>query len=175
MRLGACARETELRQAVERGHWPEACPAELRAHVERCADCQALLRVMLAFRQSREATGRAARLEPPSALWWRAQLRRRHANLEQLERPLLAAKVFAALVCLLGTALFLASQSAAGWGWLRWMGQWPRALHLEVLLPADVPSQFARDVSIAMALLAAAGVAVLCIAAGTHAKRLRNG
>ena len=34
--LSACPRETEVKELVELGQWPQACAAELRAHVDSC-------------------------------------------------------------------------------------------------------------------------------------------
>lgn len=176
MSLRACSRQSELRQAIEGGFWPHAAPADLRAHVDRCGECRSLVGILLAFRSARDTTVAAARLETPGALWWRAQLRRRNADLQRLKLPLLLANGFAVLVCLVGAALFLAPSAGAGWNWLQATGEWPAALRLDLLLPAGMQSPFALGVSIAMALLLAAAVlAGIWHAANPRSRRIHNG
>jgi hypothetical protein len=163
MSFGVCPREKELTGLLDRGHWPEAATDDLRAHVAVCRGCQDLALVTTAFRADRVRQAALPRLEPAGVLWWRAQLRRRHAALQQISRPLFGAQIFAIAVSLLGTTLFLLSQwkrSAAG---LSWLTDLPRSLHLELLLPDAVQkSQTATwlFVSTALMLALAGGVFV---------------
>jgi hypothetical protein len=122
-------------ELLGRGHWPEACSSELRAHVDACRACQDLVLVKQAFRAERVIAASAARLESPGALWWRAQLRRRNAAMERIGRPMLGAQIFAVAVSLVAAIVYMVSQSRRGFEWLAWLGQIPKALHLEVLLP----------------------------------------
>ena len=52
MRLG-CVREPEITALLDRGHWPEACTEELRAHVSGCRSCRELVLVKQAFGSER--------------------------------------------------------------------------------------------------------------------------
>lgn len=135
MRLGGCTREKEVAELLSRGHWPEACSAELRAHVAGCRACRDLVLVQQGFRADRVVAASAARLEPPGVLWWRAQLRRRNAAIERIGRPILGAQIFALAVSLAAAILYLGWQARRGFDWLAWLGQIPRALHFEALLP----------------------------------------
>jgi hypothetical protein len=135
MRLGTCKREKEVSELLARGHWPDACSGELRAHVAACRSCQDLILVKQAFRADRLVAAGSARLESPGALWWRAQLRRRNAAIERISRPVLGAQIFAVAVSLMAAIIYMASLAKRGLGWLEWLGQIPRALRLEVLLP----------------------------------------
>jgi hypothetical protein len=127
-----CMREPEVTELLHKGHWPEACPEELRAHVQSCRSCSDLVLVTAALQASRRHTLEMPRLESPGALWWRAQLRRRNAAIETVGRPILGAQIFA-----------LTLMIAVGAGGLVWKGNlvkdWlkslPGALHLETLLP----------------------------------------
>lgn len=132
MNLGGCGREKEVSELLARGYWPDACNSELRAHVASCRACQDLILVKQAFRADRQVVASAAKLESPGVLWWRAQLRRRNAAIERISRPILGAQIFAVAVSLVAAIVYMASQARRGFGWL---GQLPRALHLEVLLP----------------------------------------
>jgi hypothetical protein len=135
MRFGACGREKEVAEMLARGHWPEAASGELRSHVQGCRGCRDLVLVKHAFRAERTAAAAAARLEPPGVLWWRAQLRRRNAALARIGKPILGAQIFSVAVTLAAAIFYLAWQARRGYGWPAWLQQFPRALHLEALLP----------------------------------------
>jgi hypothetical protein len=128
-----CVREREVTELLHKGYWPEACPEELRAHVETCRSCSDLVLVTGALRASRKQTLDMARLESPGALWWRAQLRRRNAAIETVGRPILGAQIFA-----LALMIVVAFCGLAWKGNLikDWLAHLPMALHLETLLPS---------------------------------------
>jgi len=138
MRLTTCNRDHEVAQALSAGYWPEACTGELRAHVAACPGCSQRILLSQAFRRERAAASAQPRLESPGVLWWRAQLRRRNAALERLGRPLLGAQIFAVAIALVAAAAFFASQAKNGLGWIAWLVDVPRSLHLEALLPTSL-------------------------------------
>src|SRR5215469_12297566 len=127
MRLGACGREKEVLELLARGHWPDACTGELRAHAAACRSCQDLILVKQAFRADRLVAAGSARLESPGVLWWRAQLRRRNAAIERISRPILGAQIFAWVVCLAAAVVYILWQNRRGFDWLGWLGDLPRA------------------------------------------------
>lgn len=135
--MTACSREPEIRSLLDRGHWPAAASAELTAHAAACSRCTVLIQLTQAFRADRARAVAAPRLEAPGVLWWRAQLRRRNTDLQRLQRPLIGAQIFSVVLGLVAAAIFLASQSKAA---LSWLGEIPRALHFESLLPAPLQS-----------------------------------
>ena len=47
-----CSREREITEALRNGHWPEACDAELRAHVNACRSCSDFVLVTHTFQRS---------------------------------------------------------------------------------------------------------------------------
>jgi hypothetical protein len=123
---------------VAQGHWPHACAAELRAHLDQCRGCADLLLVTYAFQNSRTAALGQAKLPAASALWWRAQLRRRNAAVERVGRPMLGAQIFAFCLTLLVPVGFVASQASRGLHWLNWFAQsQPEPIHLSVALPTS--------------------------------------
>jgi hypothetical protein len=127
MRLEGCARESELKQALESGQWPLACTGELRAHVEGCPSCKEQVALSSAFRQARGASMAAAHMGSPGLIWWRAQLRRRNQAVERITRPLLGAQVFALAVMLLaalGWIGYRLSQQADPIGMLKRLPEW---------------------------------------------------
>ena len=144
MKLGGCTREKEVAELLLRGHWPDACSSELRAHVAGCRACQDLVLVKQAFRADRLTAAGAARLESPGVLWWRAQLRRRNAAIERISRPILGAQIFAVVLSLAAAIVYIALQARHELGWLAWLGQLPRALHFEVLVP-DTLQKYAGE------------------------------
>jgi hypothetical protein len=143
MTLRTCPYEQEIRQLLERGLWPQACPAELLAHVEACRSCNEMVLVTLVFRDARAGSASGtpmAQLPPPGVLWWRAQLRRRNAAVERINKPIVGAQIFAfAITLTIGMALVL-SQAKQGLHWLMlaksWLAALPLAIHWEVLWPA---------------------------------------
>jgi hypothetical protein len=138
MMLGACVREKEVAELLRCGHWPQASPAELRAHVDSCRACGDLVLVTQTLQKARTQASGAARLETAGVLWWRAQLRRRNAAIERIGKPILGAQIFALAVNFLVVAGLLISQARHGLNWLSWLEELPQAstLHLEVLWPS---------------------------------------
>jgi hypothetical protein len=125
--LNRCAHEAEVTQWMARGGWPAACPDELRAHVSACRSCGDLVLVTESFQRARTEAASAAQISTPSALWWRAQLRRRYAAVERIGKPILGAQIFALVICLLIGLGLLASQAQQGLAWLDGMKQLPQA------------------------------------------------
>jgi hypothetical protein len=121
MTFGPCPRQSEV--LLKQGHWPNACPAELHAHLSECRACSELVMVTQAFQQSRAAAAAQVRLPAPGAIWWRAQLRRRNVAVERVGKPIFGAYVFALAVTVLVAATFAISQARHGLRWLNWVGQ----------------------------------------------------
>ena len=118
MTLRPCPRGPEIRAHLQAGHWPHACPAELRDHAAVCRSCGDLVLLTQAFRADRAQAASSAQLPPPGLLWWRAQLRRRNAAVQTIARPLLGAHIFAFAVSLLVAAALVVSQARHGLHWL---------------------------------------------------------
>ena len=135
MTFNSCSRETEVTGLLQNGHWPLACSAELRAHVNACSRCSDLVLVTQAFQQDRIESERIARLNSPGVVWWRAQLRGRNAALEEIARPIRGAQLFALLVNVVVAVGVIVSQARHGFRWLSWFSdvrQTP-AFHLGTL------------------------------------------
>ena len=94
----SCPREREVTELLDRGCWPDACPDDLRTHVESCRICSDLVVVSRAFQAAHRQTTPLPHLESAGALWWRAQLRRRNAAIEKVGRPILGAQIFALVI-----------------------------------------------------------------------------
>ena len=153
MTFGSCPREQELGTLLDRGHWPEACSSELRAHVNGCRVCRELILVKQAFGRERIIAAGEARLESPGLLWWRAQLRRRNAAIERISRPLLGAQVFALATCLAAAVAYVLWLAHRGFDWLGWLAALPRALHLSALLPESWGMWAAMSIAAMVALM----------------------
>ena len=128
----SCAREREVTELLDRGCWPEACPADLRQHVNDCRMCSDLVLVSGAFQTAHKEAARLPHLEPAGGLWWRAQLRRRNAAIERVGRPILGAQVFALVISVVVAAAVLALRGDI---LKSWFADLPRALHLNALWP----------------------------------------
>jgi hypothetical protein len=163
MTLRSCPREKEVSELVERGQWPQASAVELREHVNGCRGCGDLVLVASAFQNARAETVAMAQdgaMKPGSAgaLWWRAQLRRRRAALERIERPLVGAQIFALAVCLLAALGFAGFEARHGVAWLSWFEGLPQAASVQV---ADLSSSGILDSGWTWLLLAAAAMLAL--------------
>jgi len=136
MNLRPCSRQSEVLELLARGHWPHACPADLRSHLAGCHSCADLLLVTHTFQRSRVAATAQAKLPAPGAIWWRAQLRRRSAAVERVGRPILGAYLFAMAITVLVAAVAVISQARHGLRWLDWLAQPQFAdLHIQSLNP----------------------------------------
>jgi len=92
------------------------------------------------------------------ALWWRAQLRRRRAALERIERPLVGAQIFALAVCLLAALGFAGFEARHGVAWLNWLQGLPQAATVRI---ADLSSSGTPDSGWTWMLLGAAAMLAL--------------
>ena len=131
MTLKPCSRESEVRELIGRGQWPQDASPELLDHLAACRSCSDLVLVAHAFQTARAATSATARLVPPGVLWWRAKLRRRNAAVERLARPLLSAQIFALAVMLLAVVGFAVFEARSGVAWLNWFQKLPQDTALQ--------------------------------------------
>jgi hypothetical protein len=166
MTFRSCPHEKEVAELLARGHYPDACAPELRAHIGICRTCADLVLVTRAFQTARVQTAAIASLPSPGLLWWRAQLRRRNAAVERIGKPILGAQIFALVVTILFAIGFLATQATHGLHWVGWFDglSWPSqvpqapALHLETLLPSTL---FNSNVSLLVLIPILATLALL--------------
>ncbi len=142
MTFRGCSREKDVAEVLASGHWPQACPDELRTHIAACRSCSDLALVAEAFQGARVQSATKLNLPPPGAIWWRAQLRRRNAAIERVGRPILGAQIFALSVYLLLGLGLVVSQAMHGLQWLSWFERLPQpqigSLHLETLWPSSL-------------------------------------
>ncbi len=115
-----CSRTVEVQELLRLGHWPNAADSELAEHVRGCRRCGEMVLVTQALGAAKASSMNEARVEPPSLVWWRAQLRRKHEAVQRVERPMRAQMlVVLAVVCVgLGLAFRLSGGSNA---WRAWM------------------------------------------------------
>ena len=132
-----CAREREVSDLLHKGHWPQACSEELRTHVGSCRICSDLVLVTESLQASRRQTAELPRLEPAGAIWWRAQLRRRNAAIDQMSRPIIGAQIFALAMALIVFGVVAVWQVD---NWSAWLADLPGVLHLDALIPSSFPA-----------------------------------
>jgi hypothetical protein len=136
MNFRTCSRQPEVLDLLARGHWPHACPTELRSHLAECPSCANMLLVTQAFQRSRADAVATAQLPAPGTIWWRAQLRRRSAAVERVGKPIFGAYVFAMGIAVLVAAVAVISQAHHGVRWLNWLAHSQfDALHLQSFNP----------------------------------------
>lgn len=122
MTLRTCPHEPEIKQMLALGHWPQAASDELRSHAEGCSRCGDLVLLSQAFRGARKVTMAQAQVPAAGVVWWRAQLRRRNAAVQRINRPIVAAQIFAfaAILSLVGIFVYVELQQSPHWK--SWMG-----------------------------------------------------
>ena len=118
MRFRTCSHEVEVAELLRGGQWPAAGGEDLRAHVAGCGKCSELVLMRTAMQGLRAGDMAAARLEAPGVMWWRAQLRKRNAALQQVARPLKAAQMFAVAVVVSFAAGFGVSELRHSSEWM---------------------------------------------------------
>lgn len=130
-----CIRERELAELLHRGHWPQACSAEFRAHVAQCRSCSDLALVAESFQAMRRQAASGSPTMFSGALWWRAQLRRRNQAVERIAKPIVGAHLFAfaVVLCLAVGAVIWAI--GHGVNLAAWLNEIPRSLHFSALRP----------------------------------------
>jgi hypothetical protein len=168
MTFRSCPHESEINALLERGQWPLAGTAELRAHAASCRTCGDLVLVTQAFRGSRAASVSAANLNAPGVLWWRAQLRRRNAALERMSRPILGAEIFALAITFLIAVGLVISQAKHGLRWLSWFSdtwfsdtQQTKSFHFDSLWSSSALTSVIPDWNLALLIPALAMLALL--------------
>lgn len=122
MTFRGCGCEKEVREALQRGHWPAACAPELRDHVRQCGTCSDLVLVTEAFQLAKLHSSEVANV-PAGLVWWRAQLRRRRAAAERVSAPITIAQIFAWATSLVAAFGFFASQYQHGLRWGTWWSE----------------------------------------------------
>lgn len=132
--LGGCTREREVAELVERGQWPHACPKDLRDHAAGCRVCAEVVLIKQVLRREKTEAMARPTLPSASALWWRAQLRRRNEALEKIARPILGAEIFATLMLVVVALCGLGWEWRRGIDWRAWFG----SLHLDALRPTSL-------------------------------------
>lgn len=105
-----CSQQQKVAAAIQAGQWPDGCDPSLRAHAESCTTCSDVALLAQAFRKSRSAALQQPQLPAPGILWWRAQLRRKNAELERVMRPVAVAEKIAALFVLLAFVVLIGWQ-----------------------------------------------------------------
>jgi len=163
MTFRSCPRESEIKALLERGQWPHASTTELRSHAADCRACGDLVLITLAFRGARATSVKAANLNAPGVLWWRAQLRRRNAAVERMSRPILGAQIFALAITLLTAVGLAISQAKHGLRWLYWFGdtQQSSGFHLDSLWSTATVTSMIPDWNLALLIPALAMLALL--------------
>jgi hypothetical protein len=158
MTLRSCAERASVRRMLALGHWPDACPVELRTHLESCPSCKELVLVTDAFTAARIESAAQASLPAPGLIWWRAQLRRRNAAMKRVTRPLLGASIFALMCTLVAAVAAVAVAERSHFVWFGEAGQPPAAVHWGSLSPALL---LGSNVGFALLIAALATLALL--------------
>ena len=123
-----CAREDELLEALQASAWPDACPQDLRSHVESCGVCAGLMAVVIPLLDEHRVATMTAPVPSSGIVWWRAQMRARQEAARAVGQPISIAQAVG-VACAIGVVaggLTLLSPSVGPW--FAWMGNLADAL-----------------------------------------------
>lgn len=94
-----CEFEADVAAAALQSGWPERADAQLREHVQTCAVCADVARVVAAVDSARMEMDLPV-LPDSGRVWWVAQMRARREAVHAAQRPLMAANAIA-WICVL--------------------------------------------------------------------------
>lgn len=114
MNADGCDRASELLADIASGQWPDAAPAGLRAHVERCASCADLALAAGMLLSDRIASEPAVVLPPSGAVWFRMQMRAKRDAATVAARTVGRAQALVMLATVTGLATAFAFSSLPG-------------------------------------------------------------
>jgi len=160
MKLGHCSRENEVATALKNGSWPQGCDPELRAHVDSCNTCSDTVMIKAAFRGALATSRSEAHLDTPGIIWWRAQLRRRHAALERVGKPVTVAHLFALVICIVAAVSFAGIQVRNAGGWLTLLDRFQEAVASHSVTASSFASNM-QDWNLMLLIPCVAAVALL--------------
>jgi hypothetical protein len=102
MNLPFCSQEEKIAKLIKTHRWPQDADPELVVHAGKCSRCHEALFAVQILQLLRASDVKQAHVGSPSALWWRAQLRRRNGAVEQMAKPLVWAEIlaFISMLCI---------------------------------------------------------------------------
>jgi hypothetical protein len=106
MRYPFCAHEEKIAGMLKGNQWPQDADPALQDHARKCSRCSEIVFAVGMLHSSRASAMLKARAASPGYLWWRAQLRRKSSEMEQLTRPVVWAEGLALAVILCVIAIF---------------------------------------------------------------------
>ena len=122
-----CEHEGAVLEAVESGRWPQACGAELQAHVGRCSICADVLLVAQTLQLENKRVRTEVALPAAGLVWWKAQMRARREATVRAAEPIRmverAAGIFG-IVTLVALAVWRWDLVTE---WLTWVADLPRS------------------------------------------------
>ena len=112
MTLFRCDQEQKVSEAVRFG----SLDPSLQNHVSQCAICADLMLVAEFMRENSSLPETEIRLPKVDFIWWKAQLKARHAALQRATRPIdLVAKIGSVAAGLAGLWFISCSSQAQTW------------------------------------------------------------
>ena len=109
-----CPREAEVGRAVARPRGLACADAELRRHVDACADCADVVLLASLLRADRDEALREVRVPAAGQIWWRAALRAHAEASDAARRPLIWLQGIAAACAVALTA----GMMSMAWPWM---------------------------------------------------------
>lgn len=122
-----CEHEGAVLEAVESGRWPQACAAELRAHVGRCSICADVLLVAQTLQQESQWAHTEMALPAAGLVWWKAQMRARREAAVQAAEPIAMVEKAAGIFATLSLVVLAVWRWDLVADWMAWVADLPHA------------------------------------------------
>lgn len=122
-----CEQEAAVLEAVESGHWPQACGAELRAHVSRCSICADVLLVAQTLQQENQGARTEAALPAAGLVWWKAQMRAKREAAVRAAEPIAMVEKAAGIFGILSLVALAIWRWDLVADWLAWVADLPHS------------------------------------------------
>lgn len=122
-----CEQEAAVLEAVESGRWPQACDAELRAHVSRCSTCADVLLVAQTLQRENQWARAEVALPAAGLVWWKAQMRARREAAERAAEPIAMVEKAAGIFGVISLVALAVWRWDLVTEWLSWLADLPHS------------------------------------------------
>lgn len=122
-----CENEAAVLEAVESGRWPQACGAELLAHVGRCSICADVLLVAHTLQLENQRARTEVALPAAGLVWWKAQMRAKREATVRAEEPIRMVERAAGIFGIISLVALAVWRWDLVTDWLAWAADLPHS------------------------------------------------
>ncbi|HLY62903.1 MAG TPA: hypothetical protein VKV95_19330 [Terriglobia bacterium] len=122
-----CENERAVLEAVESGRWPQACGAELRAHVAQCSICADVLLVAKTLQHENQWVQTEVELPAAGLVWWKAQMRAQREAATRAAEPIRMVEKAAGIFGIVSLIVLTVWRWDLVADWLAWVADLPHS------------------------------------------------